>query len=179
MLKTKITPILAVTALAVAVFGATPVGHAAGNLILGRNSVGAAQLKPGAVNAAKLRTNAVTSTKVKNGSLLAVDFKAGQLPTGAQGPKGDKGDKGDRGPAGISDVEIVYGVTTLPAGQFGGAQAMCPAGKNVIGGGGGTEGTFGISNSGPPTDHSWGVNAKNTEAFPVDLVAYAVCAKVG
>lgn len=175
MFKTKITPILAVTALAVAVFGSTPLGHAAGNLIA-RNSVGAAQLKPGAVNAAKLRANAVTSAKVKNDSLLAVDFKAGQLPAGAQGPKGDKG---DRGPAGISGLEIVVGsASILPPGEFGGASAQCPAGKKVIAGGGGSEGDFGLSNSGPPTDHSWGVNARNTAAYTAELYAYAICAVV-
>ena len=176
MLKTKITPILAVTALVVAVFGSTPIGHAAGNLILGRNSVGAAQLKPGAVNAAKLRTNAVTSAKVKNGSLLAIDFKAGQLPAGAQGPKGDKG---DRGPAGISGLEIVVGpASLLPPGEFGGAKAVCPAGKKVLGGGGGSEGDFGLSNSGPGTPTQWGVNARNTTQSTAELYAYAICAVV-
>lgn len=67
------------------------------------NSVGAAQLKRGAVTAAKLHANAVTSIKVKDRSLLGVDFKAGQLPAGAQGttgPQGPKGDTGLQGPKG-------------------------------------------------------------------------------
>jgi hypothetical protein len=177
MLRTKITPILAATALLVAVFGSTPLGHAAGNLILARNSVGSAQLKPSAVTGAKLKKNAVTSLKVKNGSLLAADFKAGQLPAG---PKGDKGDKGDAGPVGISGVEIVIGpLVSLNPGESGGAAAQCPAGKKVLGGGGGSEGNISISNSGPSTDHQWGINAKNNEAFAVDIAGYAVCAKLG
>jgi hypothetical protein len=44
MLRSKTPTILSVAALAIAVFGATPVGHAAGNLILAKNSVGTAQL---------------------------------------------------------------------------------------------------------------------------------------
>jgi hypothetical protein len=100
MLKTKITPILAATALVVAVFGSTPLGHAAGSLILARNSVGTAQLKKNAVTSPKIKKNAVTGVKVKNGSLLAADFKAGQLPAGPQGPQGPQGPKGDPGPQG-------------------------------------------------------------------------------
>jgi hypothetical protein len=75
-LKSKIPTILSATAVVVAVFGSTPIGHAAGNLILAKNSVGAAQLKK----------DAVSGPKVKNGSLTAADFKRGTLPVG---PKGD------------------------------------------------------------------------------------------
>jgi hypothetical protein len=60
-------------------FAMTGAGYAAG--MLGPNTVGTKQLKK----------NAVISSKVKNRSLLAVDFKAGQLPRGAQGPQGPAG----------------------------------------------------------------------------------------
>src|SRR5262249_61580067 len=97
--------------------------------------------------------------KVKDGSLLAADFKAGQLPGGAQGPKGD------RGPAGISGLEIVLGATeTVAPGQDGGAVAHCPAGKKVVGGGGGSESEITIFNSGPSTNAQWGINARNPTA---------------
>ncbi len=105
MFKSRTATILAATALVVAVFGSTPLGHAAGNLILARNSVGATQLKK----------NAVTGPKVKNGTLLAADFKAGQLPIGPQGPKGDpgaqgpKGDKGDTGAPGAMGLPGIQG----------------------------------------------------------------------
>jgi hypothetical protein len=117
----KVSIILASTALAVALFAATPLSQAAGRLVLAKNSVGTAQLK----------RNAVTAVKVKDGSLLATDFKAGQLPAGPQGPQGSKGDPGARGPIGPSDgfvastlgpISIVGSTTlkslTLPAGKY-------------------------------------------------------------
>lgn len=73
---------LSLTAVVVAIAGATPIGRAALAVVL----------PPGSVGSAQLRNSAVTSPKVKDRSLRAVDFAAGQLP---QGPKGDKGDKGD------------------------------------------------------------------------------------
>lgn len=66
-------------------------------------------LPRGSVGTAQIKNNAVNSKKVKNGSLLGADFKAGQLPAGAQGPpgptgpvgpQGDKGDTGAQGPEG-------------------------------------------------------------------------------
>ncbi len=97
MIRSKFNSIVAVTALVVAVLGATPLGHAAGRVLLPSNSVGASQL----------RKSAVTSLKVKDGSLLAADFKSGQLPAGAPGatgeagPVGPKGEPGPQGPAGV------------------------------------------------------------------------------
>ena len=45
MFRSKISTAAAVTALAVAVLGSTPVGHAAGKLVPGKSPVGTAQLK--------------------------------------------------------------------------------------------------------------------------------------
>jgi hypothetical protein len=69
-------------------FAMTGAGYAAG--MLGPNTVGTKQLK----------RNAVISSKVKNRSLLAVDFKAGQLPRGAQGVPGTPGANGAPGAQG-------------------------------------------------------------------------------
>jgi hypothetical protein len=55
MFKARTATILAATALVVAVFGATPLGHAAGSLILVRNSVGTAQLKKNAVTGPRIQ----------------------------------------------------------------------------------------------------------------------------
>ena len=77
--------VVACTALLFALTGA---GYAAG--MLGPNTVGTKQLKK----------NAVISSKVKNRSLLAVDFKAGQLPRGAQGAPGTPGANGAPGAQG-------------------------------------------------------------------------------
>jgi hypothetical protein len=104
-MKSSTTPtIIAVTALVVSVLAATPLGHAAGRLVLAKSSVGTKQLKK----------NAVTSIKVKNGSLLATDFKAGQLPSGPQGLKGDKGEPGAAGSAlGYAHVIVTVGGATV------------------------------------------------------------------
>jgi hypothetical protein len=73
-------------------------------LKLPANSVRSRQISNGQVKNADLAHNAVTSTKVKNGSLLSADFKAGQLPAGAQGPKGDTGPAGTNGQTGLQGV---------------------------------------------------------------------------
>jgi hypothetical protein len=114
MSGSKISIALAATALMVSVLFATPIGQAAGNFVLSKNSVGTAQIKK----------NAVNSLKVKNGTLMAADFKAGQLragsqgPQGPQGPKGDpgaqgpKGDTGATGSPGLSGLEFVENAET-------------------------------------------------------------------
>ncbi|CAB4962822.1 unannotated protein [freshwater metagenome] len=121
---------------------------------LAKNSVGTAQLKPAAVKTSDVAANAITSVKVKDGSLVKGDFKAGELPAGAQGPQGAKGDtgapgepgaKGDTGAPGapgangtngVSGYEIVLSDPVLVAdGASGLATASCPAGKVATGGG--------------------------------------------
>jgi hypothetical protein len=66
-------------------------------LALGGGAYAALKLPTNSVGSAQIKANAVNSSKVKNGSLLKGDFKAGQLPAGAQGAQGPKGDKGDQG----------------------------------------------------------------------------------
>lgn len=58
---------------------------------LSANSVKSKHLAEGAVKRSDIGKGAVNSAKVADSSLLAKDFKAGQLPAGAQGPKGDTG----------------------------------------------------------------------------------------
>jgi Collagen triple helix repeat (20 copies) len=160
MLKSKITAILAATALVVAVFGSIPLGHAAASMVLPQKSVGAAQLKKNAVTVAKIKKNAVVSAKVKNGSLLRADFKPGQLPAGpqgpkgdpgAQGPKGDRGDpgatgangpagpKGDKGDPGTANVSIRQEVINVPAGVTNSVKVLCALDGSVRATGGGFE----------------------------------------
>jgi hypothetical protein len=165
MFKLKLNTIVAVTALAVAVLGSTPIGHAAARFVVPKNSIGATQIKK----------DAVTGLKVKNGTLVAADFKAGQLPVGPQGPKGDtgaagaqglkgeagaqgpKGDKGDAGAQGIAGPKGDKGdpgtpgaagaagfsgwekvdsqYTVMAPGGVNGMTAQCSAGKTALGGG--------------------------------------------
>jgi hypothetical protein len=136
MSKLKFSPIVAVTALLVAVFGSTPLGHAAARMVLPSNSVGSTQIK----------SNAVTGVKVKNGTLLAADFKAGQIPggtpgakgdTGAAGPKGDTGDPGNQGPAGNPGAQGPKGDKGDPGvagapGPAAGANAVIRRSNHVI-----------------------------------------------
>src|SRR6266511_3668127 len=77
MSKSKFSPIVAVTALVVAVLGSTPLGHAAAHMILPSNSVGSAQLT----------SNAVTGLKVKNGTLREGRHRRGR-PEGRPGRHG-------------------------------------------------------------------------------------------
>jgi hypothetical protein len=197
MSGSKIPLALAATALVVAVLGATPLGQAAGRMILPKNSVGTAQIKSSAVSGAKIATNAVTGRKVKDGSLLAVDFKAGQLPSGPPGPAGPKGDpgamgamgqrgpKGDTGPAGIAGREVVMGTSeTVPQGGFANETATCPAGKKAISGGGlSFNGHAAITDTRPAGnlagDSQWLVRATNDTLVQDQITAYAVCAPAG
>jgi hypothetical protein len=125
MFKLKLNTIIAVTALVVAVLGTTPLGHAAGGLILPKNSVGATQLKK----------SAVTGLKVKNGTLMAADFKPGQIPAGPQGPKGDpgvqgpKGDPGAQGPKGDPGIQGAQGEQGIQGIQ---GQPGAAAGANAV-----------------------------------------------
>jgi hypothetical protein len=150
MFKSKLITIVAVTAVVIAVLGTTPLGRAAGGLILPKNSVGAIQLKKAAVN----------GLKVKDGTLMAADFKAGQIPAGpkgvpgAQGPKGDpgaqgpKGDKGDAGQPGAPGLPRASGATMI------------------------------ASYSGPISDSAWHVDVKNIDNKQGDVQAVAICANV-
>lgn len=139
-MRNRLPLVLSATALLVSVLGATPLGTAAYDALVPRNSIGALQLRNGAVTNAKLRGDAVTSGKVRNHSLRAIDFAAGQLPAGPPGPKGDKGDKGskgdkgDKGDPGLSGYEIVRNSSVIPPNTTSTAQAVCPAGKKVVGG---------------------------------------------
>src|SRR5688500_8205013 len=76
----RINSVLSLTALVVAVGGATPLGEAAWNQVVPRNSVGTLQLKRNAVKSSKIAPNVVRTAHVVNGSLLVEDFRPGQIP---------------------------------------------------------------------------------------------------
>ena len=84
---------LAALALTVSVLATSPVGEAAGRLVLAKNSVGTPQLKAGSV----------TGPKVKDGTLSIADFKPNSLPTGP------KGDQGPQGASGVVDAAFATG----------------------------------------------------------------------
>jgi hypothetical protein len=194
-LRQRLPLVLAATALVIAVFGATPLGHAVQQAVLPKASVGTAQLKP----------NAVTGAKVKDGSLTAADFGAGQLPggqPGPQGPRGETGPAGPRGPAGpagprgpegaqgpagpagtngIGGWQIVIsdGVSTAATG-FARTTVGCPNGKRVLGGGvSSTNGVVRVYQTAPMDGGvGWVGAVSDSGATPVTMYVWAICAIV-
>lgn len=186
----RVNSVLSLTALLVAVLGVTPLGEAAYNAVVPRNSVGTLQLQRNAVKAAKIAPNAIRGGHVLDGTLLTADFKAGQIP---QGPKGDKGDKGDKGNPGATKAIIKTQSFVVPGGggYAAGQAVVCPAGAVATGGGVttlvGLSGNLLLSSPGSaaagPYNHpadgdvpvSWYVYLQNTGANQVQATAYAVC----
>ncbi len=188
-MRDRLTLIIAITALVVAVLGTTPIGEAAYNAVVPKNSVGAQQLRKGAVTSVKIRGDAVTSGKVKNRSLKAIDFKLGQLPAGAAGAKGDKGDKGDKGEAGITAVVVRRSpeLTTAGPGTLS-RLATCQSGEVALGGGVGradgitssaltVRSSLPSSNVAGATPTAWKAVMTYQNAGET-LVVYVVCAKI-
>jgi len=195
MPKTKLNTIIAVTALVVAVFGATPIGHAAGRLVLPKASVGAGQLK----------ANAVTGAKVKDGSLSTADFKAGAIPGGPQGPKGDEGVPGPQGATGPQGAQGIPGAPGVkgdpgmaktvvrtnyrsvdPGAGSEEVSASCQPGERATGGGGAfttiDPGDALVYSAPEPngsgqTPTKWWVEAHNGTAYAKTLYVYVICAQ--
>jgi hypothetical protein len=165
-------------------------------VVLGGSSYAALNLPKGSVGAKQLRKNAVTSPKVKPGSLLLSDFRRSQRaalrgpqgaqgPLGLQGPRGEKGDTGAQGAPGLSGYLQVNDYSALNSDSIKSANAFCPAGMKVIGGGATINGNdlnialkadipradgsgwISTAYETAPTDFQWNVNAR------------AICANVG
>jgi hypothetical protein len=158
-MKHRLPLIFSVAALVVAVFGATPVGRAAGTLLRGgvpfATKAGYAN-RAGFAKHAKL-ADVATNAKLVVGHRISASPKAGDIPVlgadgklpaslgavgapgvkGDKGARGDKGDKGDKGSPGVSGYQIVTvrGAPQSASGRFTVLSADCPAGKKVIGGG--------------------------------------------
>jgi hypothetical protein len=157
-MRARLPIILSATALLVAVFGATPLGHAAGRVIHAvppfAKTAGYAKL---AGNAAQLngrkstlsgapRTIPVVGPNGKlPASIGAVGPQGATGPRGPAGPAGPRGGAGEDGAPGMSGYEIVTAVSALDANDSKSATAQCPAGKKVVGGTGTWVG-FGIEN---------------------------------
>lgn len=180
-LAARTATVLAAAALAVAVLGATPLGHAAGSLVLAKSSVGAPQLKTSAVTAPKIKTNAVTGTKiaanavtaakVANGSLLAEDFAPGALPAGSPGPKGDTGVQGLTGPKGDTGAQGLTG----PKGAPGGIGPTGPTGPKGDEGVTGSSDAYSASN---PAFVSWTGGQQVLSSVSLAAGKYALNAQV-
>lgn len=164
--------IISVTALVVALFGATPLGEAAGPL--------AAKVVPFAK-----RAGYATNSGAVNGIKAARTPSAGRLvPLDANGKLPEAAIPA-RAPA-FAGLEYVYGLGDADASGTAVARATCPDGKKLIGGGSVPnvhlpDGYVAMTASGPSVDkRSW--VAKAIEVRPYDAVweieAWAVCATV-
>jgi len=165
------SPALVVASLALLV-SLGGVGYAA--VMLPKNSVGAPQI----------RNDAVTAAKVRDGSLSLLDLGA-SARRALTGPAGAPGAPGPKGDPGVGGVEIVQASSPFFSGDDRTVTVDCPAGKRVIGGGGGAWGramiwiTKGIAltASHPLDDDTWLAAAH--EIVPTDeewfLRVAAVC----
>lgn len=111
-------------------------------LALGGGAYAALRLPKNSVGSAQIKKNAVNSSKVGDGTLLARDFRARQLPAGAQGKQGPQGTQGPQGPQGVQGPKGVTGVLTrvtqtapVPTGTNALASADCAPGEQAVGGG--------------------------------------------
>ena len=200
-MKERLTLVLSAVALLIALFGATPLGEAAGRAL---TAVPPFAKKSGYATTAGYAKNAgavggfKASRRPVAGRLLVLGAN-GKFPpsVGAVGPRGDKGDpgshgdpgqkgdRGDPGAPGLSGLEVVSGSTATNGADDKSINVTCPSNKKLIGGGaltGGFSGEFEISNSYPDAgSNRWVASASETNAFgggSWSLKAYAFCAIV-
>ena len=106
-------------------------------------------------------------------------------PVGPQGLQGEQGLQGIQGPAGISGLEVVSADSGFRTAAAIDMTAVCPAGKQVIGGGFSTRsasGNLNVRASAPITSNRWGVSVFTAD-YPTPLeewavTAFAICAYV-
>jgi hypothetical protein len=181
---------ISIAALVVAVFGSTPLGHAAGEKLAAvvppfAKTAGYAKF---AGDSSKLNGHKSTLRGAPgtipvvgpNGKLPAAIGAVG--PQGPQGPKGNPGAKGSPGAAGepgTSGYEIVMAQTPTDSTNAKSISVNCPPNKLAVGGGAAYNG------AGPDSAMSWprpggsGWQAYGDETpihtFPWALVVWAVC----
>jgi hypothetical protein len=162
--RRRLPVVLAATALVIAVFGSTGVGHAVGSAVA--PFAKHARTADRATNATAV--NGIKASKTPRAGWLLPLGKDGKFPasvglagsSGTQGPKGEKGDPGPAGPKGATGAKgsngpagpagaagptgpsgisgwqyVVSAGQDVPHGLTHGATAECPSGKKALGGG--------------------------------------------
>jgi hypothetical protein len=157
--KERLPLVLSSTAVVIAVFGATPVGHAVVSAVppfATHAKTADYATNAGAVNGLKASRRPRVGWLVALGpggkfpASVGVAGPSGPQgpagPPGAAGPKGatgNKGDKGATGPTGpsgpqgspgLSGYQVVTAHSAYDATSFKDATAMCPAGEKAVGG---------------------------------------------
>lgn len=159
----------------------------AGALITGaqiaNNTVGTLDLKNNDVRSIDVRNNSLTSLDVLNGTLKAIDFAPGQLPPGPAGPAGQQGPAGPQGAPGLASLQIVSAESASNSDPNRQVEALCPAGKVVVGGGAhiwNAATDVALDESYPSGAAKWRATAYEVNATGANwhLVAYAICAAV-
>ena len=89
-----------VTATLALIIATSGVSYAA--IVIPRNSVGSAQLKPNAVTSAKIRNNSVAAADLSTGVRSELNAAGARGATGAQGPSGNTGPAGAKGDRGLN-----------------------------------------------------------------------------
>lgn len=154
---------------------------AAAVMVAALSSTGTA-VAGGLISTNQIKNSAINSAKVKNGSLTLKDFKASERSklVGPAGPAGVTGMTGPAGPSASATQAIVQGPTvTIAAYGIGYADAYCPAGKKITGGG--YFASIAIPASSGPAAPSpttgWRTVINNSDnPVSVDAYAFAVCA---
>jgi hypothetical protein len=186
--------VLSLTALAVAVFASTPLGHAVTSAVPFAKRAGFANR---AGNAAAV--NGIKAARSPRPGLLVPLGTDGKLPAsvGQVGPKGDKGEpgaqgpKGDTGPPGApgaSGYRTANASSGSDATDFKQVAAECPEDMKVVGGGAivspdnvpvALVRSF-PEGVGGPGSRQWFATAREfaPTAVPWSLVARAICMKV-
>jgi hypothetical protein len=195
-MKQRLPIILSATALAVALFGATPLGEAAGDLAAKvpvppfAKRAGYAT-NAGAVNGVKVSRQPRAGHLIPLGANGRFPRSVGQAGRpGAKGDKGDPGAKGDAGPQGpqggpgLSELQVVTAQSGSDSASLKNVGVDCPSGKRVVGGGA-LENASGepiaITVTNPKSDASgWAAQAReiNSTSVTWQLTVYAICARV-
>ena len=193
--------VLSTTALIVAVFGSTPVGHAVGSAIPAfAKSAGYAKQ---AGNASAL--NGIRASKLPQPGRLVPLGADGRFPAsiglagpagargeqglpgaaGQRGPTGPPGPSGARGPVGTSGISgwqyVVSPGTNIPVGKRYSATVECPKGKRALGGGVSTSSALADVRQSAPTNNgaAWlGTAANSTPKYDDRMYVWVVCAVV-
>jgi hypothetical protein len=195
-MRQRLPLVLSVTALVVAVLGATPLGEAA------RDAIPAFARKAGYANNAGAVNGIKASRFARAGYLVALrpngkfPISVGQVgPRGPQGPQGPAGPAGPSGPAGsagaagaagVSGYELVTKDTSPSSSQAQGDIVTCPGSKKVLGGGGGIISAashigVALDFTGPNSAGTgWAAQAHEVNSDPTAwaLRLWAVCANV-
>jgi hypothetical protein len=192
--KQRLPLLLSTTALFVAVFGATPLGHAAARavgVVPYATKAGFAKKASLAYEATRLDGHLASTTPLP--AQIPVLGSDGKLPAslgsvGPQGPAGPTGTKGDKGDPGATSVVVRRADFTL--GPQGGSNqlANCAAGERAVGGGAGpsdgsTSSAFQVLDSKPlpiaagSTPTGWDVGVQNKTNTTLNWSVWVICAK--